>query len=219
LSLNLSALNKMNYQQQQNSLDFIPIKPHNSIDNPSPVTSKMIATSKSPASLNYSVKSPSAKDTMDFYMPKVSTTLTKYASDNESIEPESASLNSMNTVATTNTLPSHLRKQSMGGGGSGNRTSHSHFVGGYSGVLHNPNSHPIHHPHPHHAHPPYPNRNPSSPSTVLPGDMLGGGNIDSHLPQPHHHSHGSSIDYPYNNRHSRIQTTSSKEEVVSGYVG
>uniref|UniRef100_A0A182NEA2 Uncharacterized protein n=1 Tax=Anopheles dirus TaxID=7168 RepID=A0A182NEA2_9DIPT len=169
-SLNLSAISKQQQillppHQQQNSLDFIPIpsaasqKSNHSIDSASATHSSL---SKSPPMYYHGPTSesgtlciPSSK-TVEFFMPsKISKTLSKYSSDNDSLDTETLSLggrgqltlsgissNKMSPVSNqqggsggggvgpgnTSTLPlPQMRKQVMGnsGGGAGSPSNRS----------------------------------------------------------------------------------------------
>lgn len=207
-SLNLSSLNKQQLQHQHtqhlNSTDFMPRKSNNSIDS-------TILPSKSPTSYAFNNKTP-LKDPLDCYMStKISKHLSKYSSDTDSIDIENVSLT---MAGHTHTLPhSHSRKQSISNasnssssnraapttGTSGINFPMGYTSSGYSTILpFQPNacSHPL--------------------ATMRPSGNMAPSAEFSNLPPTSHHSHGSSIDYPFN-RYSQIQ--SSKEEVPSGIIG
>uniref|UniRef100_A0A182QL01 Discs large MAGUK scaffold protein 5 n=1 Tax=Anopheles farauti TaxID=69004 RepID=A0A182QL01_9DIPT len=171
-SLNLSTMTKQQQQmllpphQQQNSLDFIPIpsaasqKSNHSIDSASASLSKSPPMYyPGPASGTATLAIPTSKTT-EFFMPsKISKTLSKYSSDNDSLDTETLggmgqlmlsgiSPNKMGPMnnqqaagggvspGNTNTLPlPQMRKQLMGNsGGHGGGVSSSSNRSGHSAV-------------------------------------------------------------------------------------
>ncbi|XP_058826246.1 disks large homolog 5 [Topomyia yanbarensis] len=205
-SLNLSSLNRQQLQsplvQQQNIIDFIPLKSNTSVDS-------SVLSSKSPTGYNF-ISKPQFKDNMDCYVPsKISKHLSKYSSDTESFDVESSTMaNNMNTLPHA-----HTRKPSIGN--ASNSSSNRAVVAtnsaspGNCPVVYNSTLYPG-----------ISNLQSSScshPSNVIrqSGNVLPVGELMG-LPQTSYHSHGSSIDYSYN-RYSQIQ--SSKEEVPSGLMG
>lgn len=190
-------MNRFSLQpHSQNSLDFFPIKPsldHHSRDliSKSPIYSTGFG--QPPLHL------PSSKDTLDFFT--TGSRMSKFASDNESI-PE-------NSVGNTSTLPLNLRNKPV----NAQPRVQSQIYGNNYTPLYPQNFMPLTPKDPimlQHQQK-YGKRYPS-PATVNPASDLLGLPLDP-MPYPHH-SHGSSIDYPY--RYSKIQT--SKEEVPSSFL-
>lgn len=201
LSLNLSLNRQQNFMQspisqQQNSIDFIPIKSNNSIDS-------TLISSKGSIMYNFPGKAP-PKDRVDSYMVSKMMKQPKYCSDTESIDIENSSLTMTNN---TNTLPlSHMRKPSIGNTSNSSSSNRNTLATGAATM-----NYPMVF-----TSPAYPGvsvlqQNPMNTmrptSNIVPPDFPG-------LPQPSHNSHGSSIDYSYG-RYGQIQ--SSKEEVPSGF--
>lgn len=185
-------MNRFSLQpQSQHSLDFFLMKPnleHHSRDliNKSPIYST--GFNQPPLHL------PSSKDTLDYFTS--GSRMSKFASDNESI-PE-------NSVGNTSTLPLNLRNKPM----NTQPRVQSQIYGSDYTPLYTQNflaKDPLMQTHQQKFGRRYP-----SPATVMPTDLLG--KPFDLLPYPPHHSHGSSIDYPYR---SKIQT--SKEEVPSAF--
>ncbi|XP_058454289.1 disks large homolog 5 isoform X2 [Malaya genurostris] len=200
-SLNLSSLNRQQLQSpllQQKNVDFTPM-------NKNPSADSSVLSSKSASGYNFITKAQ-FKDPMDCYVP-ISKNLSKYSSDTESFDVDSTT-----TTNNMNTFPHvHTRKPSIGNNSnsSSSRVATTNSVSQNIPAAYNPSLYPgilnI----------------PSSNSSQATGgirqseNVLPTGELMS-LPQTSYHSHGSSIDYPYN-RYSQIQ--SSKEEVPADLMG
>uniref|UniRef100_A0A182YH00 Uncharacterized protein n=1 Tax=Anopheles stephensi TaxID=30069 RepID=A0A182YH00_ANOST len=262
-SLNLSAMSKQPMQQQQqqqqqillppphqqqNSLDFIPIptssssqKSNHSIDS----VSASHSLSKSPP-VYYpgtagALGIPTSKTTEFFMTSKITKSLSKYSSDNESIDTETLSLGggggatmgggmSANIMSptggqgmvgggasgggpgNTNTLPlSHMRKQLMGNSGTGGSSSSRSGHTLYPAATAGYGATIFPGSYPH----PFMRNHhqPGGSSSGGGGGGVGGGGGGG---PTGHHAHVASMDYSY--RYSQIQ--SSKEDVpISGYSG
>ncbi|XP_053697717.1 disks large homolog 5 isoform X2 [Sabethes cyaneus] len=199
-SLNLSSLNRQQLQlpiaSQQNTIDLIPMKNNAVVD--------CNMSSKNQVGYNFVTKSQ-FKDRVDCYIPSTKH-LYKYSSDTESFDMDCTTT----APSNINTLPhAHIRKQSIGNisnSSLSNRVpirtsagSQNYNASVYPGISNIPS-----------------NIYPHQSTTVRPSaNVTSGGDAIGH-PQSAHHSHESSIDYPFN-RYNQIQ--SSKEEVPTGLMG